>query len=105
MNAVKSDPKVLRPGQDPSLPFAFTKTYFPLPRHQHMPRARTASNSLEEQDVPRIDRANGLFDPVVECHESGMLGVGRLVERVVPGDPGVIFVVLRGWASLGGRGM
>lgn len=44
--------------------------------------------------MPRIDRTDGLFYSIVECHETGMLGVGRLIERVVARDPGIIFIVL-----------
>lgn len=51
---------------------------------------------LEKQDVPWIHRSDRFFDPRIECYETGLLGVGGLVERVVACDPGVVFVVLCG---------
>jgi hypothetical protein len=54
--------------------------------------------------MPRINRADGRFYSSVECHEPGMLGVGRLVERVVACDPWVIFVVLDKRRRCAGQG-
>jgi hypothetical protein len=38
---------------------------------------------------------DGLFDPVVVFYQSGVFGVGGFIEGVVPGYPGVGFVVLQ----------
>lgn len=38
---------------------------------------------------------DGLFDPVVVLYQAGVFGVGGFVKGVVPGYPGVGFVVLR----------
>jgi hypothetical protein len=40
---------------------------------------------------------DGLFDPVVVLNQSGVFRVRGFVEGVVPGYPGVGFVVLQTW--------
>jgi hypothetical protein len=52
-------------------------------------------DSLQEQDMLVVHLPDGLFDPVVVLYQSGVFGVGGFVEGVVPGYPGVGFVVLR----------
>lgn len=50
---------------------------------------------VEENCMVRVNRANRGVHLVVECDQSCVLRVGRLIERVVSCDPLVIFVVLR----------
>lgn len=50
--------------------------------------------AVEEQDVVRVNLADRLLHALIECDEAVVLGVGRLVHRVVPRDPGVVLVVL-----------
>jgi hypothetical protein len=52
-------------------------------------------DSLQEQDVLVVHLSDGLFDPVVVLYQPGMFGVRGFVEGVVPGYPGVGFVVLQ----------
>jgi hypothetical protein len=52
-------------------------------------------DSLQEQDMLVVHLADGLFDPVVVLYQSGVFRVGGFVKGVVPGYPGVGFVVLR----------
>lgn len=52
------------------------------------------ANSLEEEDVVRVNGPYRLLDPLVERKQAGVLDISRLVERVVARDPGVVLVVL-----------
>lgn len=71
--------------------------------HQHPKQSDFDSHtqlvdSLQEQDMLVVHLPDGLFDPVVVLYQSGVFGVGGFVEGVVPGYPGVGFVVLQyGW--------
>ena len=49
---------------------------------------------VEEEHVVGVDGADGVVHGGVEGHDAGVLRVGGLVERVVPGYPFVVFVVL-----------
>ena len=52
------------------------------------------ADSLEEEDVVRVNSSDRLLDPLVERKEAGVFDIGGLVERVVARDPGVVLVVL-----------
>ena len=71
----------------------------------HLPLSTSASPSrihlshrqhlLEEEDMIRVNSANGFLRAFVEPEQSDMLLIGRLVERVVPRYPSVVLVMLR----------
>jgi hypothetical protein len=50
--------------------------------------------AVEEEHVARVDRADRPLQPCVERSDHLAARVGRLVERVVPGDPGLVPVAL-----------
>ena len=52
------------------------------------------ANSLEEEDVVRVNSSDRLLDPLVERKQAGVLDIRRLVEWVVARYPGVALVVL-----------
>jgi hypothetical protein len=54
----------------------------------------TESVAVQEQDVVRVDRSDGLFDSDVKVDQTGVLLVCWLIQGVVTGDPGVVLVVL-----------
>lgn len=43
----------------------------------------------------RINRSNRLLNPLVKRNQPRSFPIGRFVERVVPGNPSVVFVMLQ----------
>jgi hypothetical protein len=74
--------------------------------HQHPKQSDFDSHTqlvdlLQEQDMLVVHLPDGLFDPVVVLYQPGVFGVRGFVEGVVPGYPGVGFVVLQTWRGDG----
>lgn len=79
-----------------------------LDHHDDFKTSPQLSDLLQEQDMLVVHLPDGLFDPVVVLYQPGVFGVGGFVKGVVPGYPGVGFVVLqtrRGDGNGGETGM
>ena len=59
------------------------------------------SDLLEEQDMMWVYLSNYAVDSAVKIEQSRVLLIGRLVERIISGDPYVVAVSLRSVALKG----
>jgi len=66
-----------------------------LVRITELTKVRRKGVSVPENDMLIVYGANGVVNSIVEADEPRMLGVCRLIERIVASDPRIVLVVFR----------
>jgi len=73
-------PEITSKGATVISPYTAQKiAYFPLPVSDGLGLVVYKCDSLEEQNMVGINRTDGLLQPVVECQQTSVLAVGRLI--------------------------